>query len=567
MDIPAEPMSELPASVDDGQQALTISEEEKLLAQVISLGDSWKSLMDRIVRAQPAVQFHRGVLPSYLIQRSYLYNIEPALAKLTYQQHIFDRPQPFAYAYDWMNSDELNNTKSIIFQAVERYSRYAAQELGLEQPIFDFNDYRKNNIEFCVVLMLFSQGELGGVLFYDNWEIADQEEYTLRFEWWFNGSVHPEHLAKLRTHLPDNLNFSPESTIATGATYYQPFKNNPITKTFADPLIGYTWPTIKASFQSMVKKIAEVHRQDVGPLQEFAQAKIAETEQLSDAAVRELVSSSMGLPLLTFVPCWQTYDTRSLLPTLIADEWRNFEIVINPATQTSTFGQNFICVKASGEIPAFAKSVAIQYANYLRRAEGYDFPTYSQSSPPNQDIYFILQSDYSACVGVVIFKPELSYAAFLQENRMELQQLKNKYSSTNNIFSVCQTKLEKNIEKVRQRDPYGRPMMLALLEGTQLPPDYNKYYNKMLKYSGLSFFTTIQDKAPEDGNIHCLSTVWIHPLCRRKGLLTQLWPVFEQAYGLFAIDGPSKAMKGFLEKQNLNTFEFQSGPLIGGPKI
>ncbi|MGH6627030.1 MAG: hypothetical protein ACRECD_10905 [Burkholderiaceae bacterium] len=49
-----------------------------------------------------------------------------------------------------------------------------------------------------------------------------------------------------------------------------------------------------------------------------------------------------------------------------------------------------------------------------------------------------------------------------------------------------------------------------------------------------------------------LEWVWIHPFCRRKGLLSKAWPQFEREHGEFLIQAPlSLAMERFLEKRGV----------------
>lgn len=49
-----------------------------------------------------------------------------------------------------------------------------------------------------------------------------------------------------------------------------------------------------------------------------------------------------------------------------------------------------------------------------------------------------------------------------------------------------------------------------------------------------------------------LDWVWIHPLMRRRGLLTQAWPSLEDRHGEFLIYGRmSQAMDQFLDKQSV----------------
>jgi hypothetical protein len=43
--------------------------------------------------------------------------------------------------------------------------------------------------------------------------------------------------------------------------------------------------------------------------------------------------------------------------------------------------------------------------------------------------------------------------------------------------------------------------------------------------------------------------MWLHPFFRRRGLLTQAWPQFEQEFGRFHVEGPlSDAMEAALKK-------------------
>lgn len=47
--------------------------------------------------------------------------------------------------------------------------------------------------------------------------------------------------------------------------------------------------------------------------------------------------------------------------------------------------------------------------------------------------------------------------------------------------------------------------------------------------------------------------VWIHPFCRRRGLLTKAWTQFEQQHGEFLILAPiSPAMRRFLQKKGVS---------------
>lgn len=51
-----------------------------------------------------------------------------------------------------------------------------------------------------------------------------------------------------------------------------------------------------------------------------------------------------------------------------------------------------------------------------------------------------------------------------------------------------------------------------------------------------------------NANSPYLSTVWIHPFYRRRGLLSKLWPKLQELYGSnFGIEQPNENMKAFLE--------------------
>ena len=52
---------------------------------------------------------------------------------------------------------------------------------------------------------------------------------------------------------------------------------------------------------------------------------------------------------------------------------------------------------------------------------------------------------------------------------------------------------------------------------------------------------------PNDSDEWWLAWVWIHPLDRRQGLLTQAWPVWREVYGDFPVQAPhSPGMRQFL---------------------
>lgn len=49
-----------------------------------------------------------------------------------------------------------------------------------------------------------------------------------------------------------------------------------------------------------------------------------------------------------------------------------------------------------------------------------------------------------------------------------------------------------------------------------------------------------------------LEWIWLHPFCRRRGLLSKAWPQFEEEHGEFLILSPlSLVMERFLEKQGV----------------
>ncbi len=51
-----------------------------------------------------------------------------------------------------------------------------------------------------------------------------------------------------------------------------------------------------------------------------------------------------------------------------------------------------------------------------------------------------------------------------------------------------------------------------------------------------------------NANSPYLSTVWIHPFYRRRGLLSKLWPKLQELYGSnFEIERPNENMKAFLK--------------------
>jgi hypothetical protein len=546
------------------QSRVQVSEDERLLAQGIYLSHKWQELNGGVASSSIEYNFNREFHPKYLFQQAFLYNIWDSLESLTYTDNR-NSEQTFAAAYEWVNNQEIDNHQYIILQIIERYSRYAAQVLGLAEPIFCFDDYRNQGIEFLAVFVRSNNGGLMGILLFDNGELEDKDQNILRFEWWFY-KPKAEYLQILQTHLLDYVTIF-EGPTATGKTYHKPFSHTPITGDFTKPLIGYHQGALEYSFISMVILFARLHNKNIQQLGLFAQRTVESSQQLSNETVQELISTVVDLPLLTTVlPCWQTLPVVNPLPLLVAEEWRTLEPVINPATQSPIFSKDFICVKATGEIPAFAKEVAIRYAVFLKKLERYDFLTYRESAPPNHDIYFILQRDYSACVGVVIFRPEQTFEKFFQERKNEWQYLTEKYPPPADIPAICQTKYEKNLAKVRQVDPVCRAPDWAKISGVNVPPEYSKHYDKANRYFNLKFFAQVINKVPADGNTHCLTTAWIHPLCQRRGLLEQLWPVFEESYGIFKIDGPSKAMKGFLQKQNINQLEFQRESLIAPRK-
>ena len=47
-----------------------------------------------------------------------------------------------------------------------------------------------------------------------------------------------------------------------------------------------------------------------------------------------------------------------------------------------------------------------------------------------------------------------------------------------------------------------------------------------------------------------LSTVWIHPFYRRRGLLSGLWPVLKERFGDFDIEEPNSNMRAFIAAKN-----------------
>jgi hypothetical protein len=54
-------------------------------------------------------------------------------------------------------------------------------------------------------------------------------------------------------------------------------------------------------------------------------------------------------------------------------------------------------------------------------------------------------------------------------------------------------------------------------------------------------------------HVWALQWIWLHPYCRRQGLLSAAWPELEQKHGEFIIEGRlSPAMKEFLKSRGID---------------
>jgi hypothetical protein len=74
-------------------------------------------------------------------------------------------------------------------------------------------------------------------------------------------------------------------------------------------------------------------------------------------------------------------------------------------------------------------------------------------------------------------------------------------------------------------------------------PDIDRYYA-----CGACLFQWIEwQNAPPS---FLLGWVWFHPYFRHRGLLSSVWPYFQEKYGDFFVQEPlSPAMRSFLDKQ------------------
>jgi hypothetical protein len=62
---------------------------------------------------------------------------------------------------------------------------------------------------------------------------------------------------------------------------------------------------------------------------------------------------------------------------------------------------------------------------------------------------------------------------------------------------------------------------------------------------GFAAFSPIDD---DDNASHVLMQAWVHPYCRRRGVLASYWPQFVADFGGFLTYGPSLSMQRFILK-------------------
>lgn len=445
---------------------------------------------------------------------------------------------------------------SLSMHAVELYSRYLSRQLKRDRPIFAYSDYDNAEIRFRAFLVLSEGGSLESVIFYDDYETSSSETFELRFIW-----CHPfvrfcddkKKYAEKSSSISTFMRSQPFEL--TGNPYFREFNRNPIQASFASRLSFNDQETLLATLDMFtnnkksprVNAAADKCRQSITAINERMQN--TELQALQEAELPRY-RAEHNESYYSTLPQWAINEHPAFqiqVPLLNREEWQNFE-VINDAEGNSILGANYICLLANRDIPQVAKNMAIRYSYYLKKEQNYDFSPYTGFGGSSYDIFFIMRADYSCCVGVLIFENGHQFGEFfkIQQDNYKLALAKKNIPENQAIdFLAKKTKrVEEKFDAAIKNcgDDIGK---------RPADPNYKKYAKRINELEGINFFAKAKTHLPPDAdNTRMLTVAWIHPFCRREGILAKLWPALINRYGAFKINSPSEAMRAFLDKQN-----------------
>lgn len=429
------------------------------------------------------------------------------------------------HCYSHLFEDEEHKK---IWLATELCGSYASKQHQLKAQIFNYEDYKSAGIEFYVFFIsapLSKKGPIYQVLLFDNYETENKTDFQLRFSW-----------------------------------------NDPI------------------SNKDIISR-EETHKEKINCISKKLQLKMSETQLLEKviggfSMVRKFSSDPVKVTLLEIEEkCSGKFDVRgqfgevlgkTQIPILDPEDWRDLQQIRNP-DGSPIFDEEYICLLATGSIPKAAQELATQYAFSLKKEERYDFSIYNGSEENEHEIFFILKADYSVCIGVFIFDAKINANCFNvikdgYEKYLGERETKNKKVEEENISELFNSKLESNalkLEKAKQKLKEKAGNLFYAFYGygqLQNNPECGKYISKISNFTLFSFFHKAKSKLPENiGELGSLRAAWIHPFHRRQGILTKLWPILQDRYGVFNIDMPSKAMSNFMENHSLGSLRLNNG--------
>lgn len=254
--------------------------------------------------------------------------------------------------------------------------------------------------------------------------------------------------------------------------------------------------------------------------------------------------------------------------------WADLE-EIHDSTGTLPLIPGFSCHVASGDIPMAVKQVAGAFARKLQQEMRYDNVTYTENLPGPHDIFFIHTPDLKVCVGVVIFENgkhqrhfsslfntmSQNHTAHLQNKTFPLVKGEVKDENEGEYFARKVANNMRKLDAAREQLPLMSDGNFDMMNffSRRTDPKITKYSQKTAGYQQLRFYSRARESLTKNTDHPLiLTTAFIEPNYRRRGLLSKLLPVFQSRYGVFNIDGPSDAMRNLIEGKNVNHLELQT---------